>query len=27
MVSAVLIIEPIGEDGAVKLGSSSLRER
>jgi hypothetical protein len=27
MVFAVLVIEPIGEDGAVKLGSSSLRER
>jgi len=24
---AVLVIERIGEDGAVKLGSSSLRER
>jgi hypothetical protein len=26
MVSAVLVIEPIGEDGAVKLGSPSLGE-
>jgi len=27
MVFAVLVIGQIGEDGAVKLGSSSLRER